>query len=127
MIAPLLEETRRDFLYQEIAGSQRRCTDSLREEYDREIWGNVNNIVSRRFKASEPPQILSREIEKDSRARLQLFPSEMTINGITQQVQKESVPLFREIESSEGVRRIKERKATGPDGILPEIVKLVVF
>lgn len=105
-----------------IKESKRRCWRELCEEVDRDPWGEGYRIAIRRLGARSPP--VTRDAEMMERIVEGLFPQH-PIREAEEEESDMDIPLFTTRELLEAVKRLKPRKAPGPDGIPGEIIRMI--
>lgn len=108
-------------------GINKNKTESWRklcEDLEDDVWGEGFKIVMRSLKQKYPRL----EIARERRVEIAntLFPEEEVI--IWENIGEEEPPLddFTLTELANAADRLKSNRAPGPDGILPEAVKMVV-
>ncbi|KAJ8978657.1 hypothetical protein NQ317_019093 [Molorchus minor] len=111
-------------LKREIRRAKRKMWDSLCAEVDQDTWGMGYKIVSRTFKDCFPKINLSDGVKE--RVADALFPIRQERRQGVARVSCNLVPPIdkEELERVKGL--IKLKRAPGPDGIPPELVKMVV-
>lgn len=100
-------------------------TDAWRKvvaEVDSDIWGKGYKIVAKKVKAL--PQISMTEEEQCDVAK-SLFPAHTRVKWLKQTTDEELNP-FTEEELIDAASKIKTNKSPGPDGIPPEVVKVLI-
>ncbi|KAI5703571.1 hypothetical protein M8J75_013476 [Diaphorina citri] len=110
-------------LKHEINNSKRQCWVKICEEVNQDVWGQGYKIVT--GKLGNRPVKLSEALEKHILEVL--FPAAATVDWIYPDVTSDSVPPFTLEDLVEVSAKMKSKKAPGPDGILPEIVKSAVM
>lgn len=95
----------------------------LCEELNNDIWGAGYKIVCKKFKINSTINLPTEE--KLSIAK-KLFPVKKTIEFVREDVPEEEVPPFTMDELLQALTEIKNKKAPGPDGIVPEIIKVLI-
>ena len=100
---------------------------SVLEEVEGNLWGEGYKIVTKRLKARQaPPNLPMEELE---RVAVTLFPEHAIPRYAHEEegeIHMEEDDQFSTEEVMRSARKIKIRKAPGPDGIPPEAVKAVV-
>lgn len=91
----------------------------LCEEVEEDVWGLGYKIVTKRIRIRQPS--LGKEL-KDHITKT-LFPTHNKTTWNLEDIENENVPDFTLEELNEVLKKIKNKKAPGIDGIPPEIVK----
>lgn len=123
-----MEEQRRAYrtakkkLRTEINRSKDQHWKALCQDIDRDPWGQGYKIATKRIKTT-PPEGMRMEEIKDLASNL--FPTHEGVIFEQPEV-RNPPPHFTMEELEKACQRLKEKKAPGPDGIIPEIAKMVV-
>lgn len=93
------------------------------EEVEEDVWGKGYRIVTNKVKSKPPTNLTG---EKQMQIAAKLFPTNNVTKWNRLNVEGEETPLFSLEELTKASRRIKNKKAPGPDGVPPEVIKAVV-
>lgn len=102
-----------------IIKSQSLTWKKLCEDLNENVWGNGYKIVCKKFKINTTKSISTGSKLEAAR---KLFPQQWNLPSINEA----EVPLFTLDELLEVLTKIKNKKAPGPDGLVPEVVKLLI-
>lgn len=109
-------------LRKDIRLSKRIHWKNVCEELDRDVWGQGYQIVTKPIKGSSMPYNLDENKKLD--IVLDLFPAKDDSFTSTPTVPMENLFTLEELELAAG--KLKIGKATGPDGVTPEALKLAI-
>lgn len=109
-------------LKKSIKEAKRNAWTKVLNEIDTDIWGKGYQIVTRRITAPT----ISLTDEQQTEIAEKLFPTHPCSVWAKLPFNSSEVPLFTSEELLKAAKRLKEKKAPGPDGIPAEIVKIVV-
>ncbi|KYB24639.1 hypothetical protein TcasGA2_TC034965 [Tribolium castaneum] len=107
-------------LYKAIRKSKAEQWKLTCNELENDIWANAYKIVRKKIKANVSGQLSDAaklEIAKD------LFPPGRALEETFIQVEEEEIELFTRDELNIASKKIKRKKAPGPDGFSSELVK----
>lgn len=96
--------------------------EKLCDDLDNDIWGKGYQIVMKKLRLS-PPKVLN-----DEKIKLwveKLFPKHPINVWMDIVVAEEEIPMFQRTEIIAAAKKIKTKKAPGPDNIPPEVMKAV--
>lgn len=124
MICHIEYTQHKSLLKKAILEAKRSAWKKIIDEVDLDVWGKGYQIVTKKLRAL-PPITMAEEDQADI-ART-LFPSHSVKEWKRAEVKIEEIPKFTVEEMVQAVEKIKEKKAAGPDGISPEVVKAVVL
>ncbi|KAL1489506.1 hypothetical protein ABEB36_014390 [Hypothenemus hampei] len=102
-----------------IRSSKRRAWCELCDELDENVWGTAYKIVKKRWGYSKTyldGATIRLQVEK-------LFPSGDELEAVDHGCRAPVVPFFTEAEMLAASGRLKARRAPGPDGVVPEIIR----
>lgn len=116
--------TKRKVLKKAISKSKRDCFNTMLEDINADVWGQGYQIFVKRSKCAPPNPKLP--IERIRSIAQKLFPKHDARPIIEEETKEPEVILFSKEELEMAALRMKNRKAPGPDGFPPEIVKMVV-
>lgn len=103
--------------------SKSRCWERLREDLNSDPWGLGYKIILRKLRAFAPAAPLDTEVIDNIVDTL--FPTH-PLRSIRQFGNNFDIPLFTIEELEIASQSMKSGKASGPDGIPPEVIKAVV-
>lgn len=106
-----------------ILEAQTNAWKKLCNDLNDNIWGNGYKIVCKKFKLSSNTELTTEE--KVSIAK-KLFPVEKIVHFPRDEVREEEIPPFTLDELLQVYSEIRNKKAPGPDGIVPEITKVLI-
>lgn len=109
-------------LKKEIKTEKRNSWCKLCEELNEDIWGKGYRIVMGKINTTPS---LSLTKEQEAEVLKELFPTHFRILWPRVTVPEKDIPYFGEEEVIDAVKRIKLKKAPGPDNLPPEVVKAV--
>lgn len=90
--------------------------EELCRELETDIWGTAYKIITKKNGIFTPAPTLERKME----IATELFPQG---NKLLENNEKTQVTPFNAAELERGLKRLRSRKAAGPDGIPPEVIK----
>ncbi|CAH0558572.1 unnamed protein product [Brassicogethes aeneus] len=117
-------KTAKNNLKKEIWKAKKANWIRLCEELNDDIWGKAYKIVTRKLKLRRgnviPPDVISKQISM-------LFPRGSGGGDTGPPVNlEEDFPGFTEEELTRATIQLKNRKPAGPDGVMPEIIKVCI-
>lgn len=107
-----------------IEKSKKKCWSKLLEDLNRDIWGKAYQIVRRRVGMGNGTGLTGEQLEMVVR---ELFPSgSLQMEEPRVRIYEACEPFTVE-EIVKAAKRLKTRKAPGPDGFSSEVVKALIF
>ena len=110
-------------LKKEIQKAKAKAWRKTCHELENDPWGKAFKIVTNKFKLA--PRTFPDE-ETTNNQISKLFPRRRITTPSLPTVDRKEVPPFKMEELKQAARETKNRKAPGPDGITPEMVKAIV-
>jgi hypothetical protein len=104
-----------------IIKSKQTHWENICEEINSDVWGKGYKIATKRFKFSTPAALPMEKIKEISKV---LFPTHEEFPRLIKET--EEVPEVTVAEIKRAVKRLKLKKAPGPDMIPPEAVRMAV-
>lgn len=110
-------------LQRAIRNEKQKCWSNLCDEIEDDVWGLGQQIVTKRIKKSDtnriPSDIVKKEIDR-------LFLKHTENTWIKEYVDTEHITLLSMKDLEDALTKLKNKKASGPDGITAEVVKFIV-
>lgn len=107
----------------EIIEAKKRAWKKVLDEVDDDIWGKGYQIVMKRLKGTSSADLDDGKQQEIART---LFPTHAMVRWARIPVNVDEIPLFTAKELKNAGAKIKVKRAAGPDGIPPEVVKVIV-
>ena len=112
---------KRKILKNSIEKAKKDCWHKLLKEMDNDIWGKAYQIVTNK-KGNDAKITLTHDRKMDIAKTL--FPSKQLVTWSPLLIE-DPIRLFSPEELKQAMNKIKNGKATGPDGLPTEVIKLV--
>lgn len=112
----------RNELKKAIIAAKRKAWKTVIEEVEQDIWGKGYRIVTDKIKRA-PPTGLDDQQQMEMASKL--FPKHRVGKWDRAPINS-AVPLFTRSALIEASKKVKEKKAPGPDNLPPEVVKEVI-
>lgn len=103
--------------------AKRKSWKEVISEVDNDVWGRGYRIVMKKMTPNAPAGI---DDEESLEIAKSLFHTTPNIKWSKKIVSAEHITLFTAKELLDAAKKIKEKKAPGPDNIPPEVIKVVV-
>lgn len=110
-------------LQKEIFDSKRKMWEELREDININPWGTGYKIVKEKLGIRNPTQLMDEQ--KMENIVKNLFPTKETPSDLRDTEENIYFPLFTMQELKEAAKKLNLKKAPGPDGIPPEVIKQI--
>ncbi|KAI5730899.1 hypothetical protein M8J77_001764 [Diaphorina citri] len=111
-------------LRRSIRKSQTEAWKKLCQDLNDNVWGNGYKIVCKKLKLNNNKQMSTAEKLREAD---KLFPQQNVEEWELEQTQEDEIPLFSLDELLNVCIATKNKKAPGPDGIVPEITKELIL
>lgn len=106
-----------------ITVAKRSAWKKLINEIDSDVWGKAYQIVTQKLRAKAPATLAEDEQMEIAK---KLFPVVPITPKAKLYVKESEIPLFTIQELEDATKKLREKKAPGPDGITAEAIKAIV-